>query len=122
MKGKRFMGLGMAIIISLSMALAIPLFTGCTGAAPEPTPEPTPEPDQEPADAQDVWKPYTDHYPVDVFVVRNSPDHAPIQERREKGDLTYGKFELSQPATEPWHVGALFPHIKDPWWIAANYG
>jgi protein TorT len=69
-----------------------------------------------------LHRPYTEHYPIEVFVVRNSPDHAPIQERREKGVLTIEIFELSAPATQPWHIGALFPHIKDPWWIASNYG
>jgi protein TorT len=77
------------------------------------------------AEKEDLYalhRSYTEHYPIEVFVVRNSPPGAPIQVKREKGDLTYEKFQLSEPATKPWHLGVLFPHIKDPWWIASNYG
>ena len=111
----------MTVVVVVSIILA-----GCMPKAAAPvTPVTPPAPPVTPPVTVDLYslhKPYTEHYPIDVFVVRNSPPNAPIQVKREQGVLTYEKFALSEPATKPWHLGALFPHIKDPWWIASNYG
>ncbi len=119
MKKKRLIGMVTIISLVAVLAIGLPLTSGCLGGKPAAAPPSAP-----PAavNLDDLHRPYTEHYPIDVFVVRNSPPHAPIQVKREQGDLTYEKFYLSEPATKVWHIGALFPHIKDPWWIASNYG
>lgn len=118
------------------LAVAVPMSAGCMGGTPAtpatpatpttPAEAATPTTPTEPAtptvNLDELHRPYTEHYPIDVFVVRDSPPHAPIQVKRDEGVLTYEKFYLSEPATQEWHIGALFPHIKDPWWIASNYG
>ena len=29
---------------------------------------------------------------------------------------------MAKPATKPWRIAFLFPHMKDPYWIGCDYG
>ena len=46
---------------------------------------------------------------------------ASAQEERNSGKVVEGVFKPSKPATKPWKIGALFPHLKDPFWLGCNY-
>ncbi len=43
------------------------------------------------------------------------------QEERDSGKATDGTFKAAQPASKPWNIGVLFPHLKDPFWLGCNY-
>jgi protein TorT len=32
------------------------------------------------------------------------------------------QYEPLEKASKPWHICALYPHLKDSWWLAINYG
>lgn len=38
------------------------------------------------------------------------------------GQVREEKFSMPTPATKPWRIAFLFPHLKDPYWIGCNYG
>lgn len=46
---------------------------------------------------------------------------ASCKEGLDSGKVVSGAFEKSTPATKPWKIGVLFPHLKDPFWLGCNY-
>jgi len=46
---------------------------------------------------------------------------ASCKEELDSGKVVSGAFEKSTPATKPWKIGVLFPHLKDPFWLGCNY-
>lgn len=38
------------------------------------------------------------------------------------GLSTVSEYEPAAPASRPWRLCAVFPHIKDAYWLAVNYG
>lgn len=38
------------------------------------------------------------------------------------GRVVRGYFNMKAPASKPWRIAFLFPHIKDPYWVGCNYG
>lgn len=38
------------------------------------------------------------------------------------GDVFEGNYAMAAPASRPWRIAFLFPHIKDSYWIGASYG
>jgi protein TorT len=46
---------------------------------------------------------------------------ASCKEELDSGKVVSGVFEKSDPATKPWRIGVLFPHLKDPFWLGCNY-
>lgn len=38
------------------------------------------------------------------------------------GQVRSEKFAMAAPASRPWRIAFLFPHLKDPYWLGCNYG
>lgn len=38
------------------------------------------------------------------------------------GQVKRGFFPMARPATKPWRIAFLFPHIKDPYWVGCDFG
>ncbi|HEY6897004.1 MAG TPA: TMAO reductase system periplasmic protein TorT [Rhodocyclaceae bacterium] len=38
------------------------------------------------------------------------------------GQVRHEKFSMAAPASQPWRIAFLFPHLKDPYWVGCNYG
>lgn len=38
------------------------------------------------------------------------------------GHVIEGDYPMAEPATRPWRIAYLFPHIKDPYWVDCSYG
>ncbi len=38
------------------------------------------------------------------------------------GQVRSVQFPMALPASKPWRLAFLFPHLKDPYWIGCNYG
>lgn len=38
------------------------------------------------------------------------------------GHVVEEAFPMATPATRPWRLAFLFPHMKDPYWTGCNYG
>ncbi len=61
--------------------------------------------------------------PIPVFVI-----HPPLKaqgtadEALASGQVRSERFVPAAPASRPWRVAFLFPHLKDPYWVGCNYG
>lgn len=76
------------------------------------------------ADWQKLIKPPKDgkFEPIDVtYIYGPVKPNASAQEELESGKVKEGKFERTAPATKPWRIGVLFPHLKDPFWLGCDY-
>lgn len=58
--------------------------------------------------AQESWSPF----PADIITPPFSDD----------GDIAKGFYEAYPKATQNWNVCVSFPHLKDDYWNAVNYG
>lgn len=38
------------------------------------------------------------------------------------GRVKRGYFPMAAPASKPWRIAFLFPHMKDPYWLGCDYG
>lgn len=38
------------------------------------------------------------------------------------GRVVSVEYAMTEPASKPWRIAFLFPHMKDPYWIGCNYG
>jgi protein TorT len=38
------------------------------------------------------------------------------------GRVVDDQYSMAAPASKPWRIAFLFPHIKDPYWIGCNFG
>ncbi len=38
------------------------------------------------------------------------------------GRVVEGVYPMAAPASKPWRIAFLFPHIKDPYWVDCTYG
>ncbi len=38
------------------------------------------------------------------------------------GRVVQGFYGMATPASKPWRIAFLFPHVKDPYWIGCSYG
>jgi len=43
-------------------------------------------------------------------------------EELASGHVIRDNFVMAKPATKPWRIAFLFPHMKDPYWIGCDYG
>jgi protein TorT len=56
------------------------------------------------------------------YAVKGGPKNCTVQEKIAGGaKVTHGTWVPPEPATKPWKIGILFPHMKDSWMIF-NYG
>ncbi len=61
--------------------------------------------------------------PVPVYSI-DLPAASPAtaDEALAQGRVVPGFYPMTRPASRPWRVAFLFPHIKDPYWIGCSYG
>lgn len=38
------------------------------------------------------------------------------------GRVVPGYYTMAEPASRPWRIAFLFPHLKDPYWVGCSYG
>ena len=43
------------------------------------------------------------------------------QEELDSGTVKETTFAMTEPATKPWKIGVLFPHLKDPFWLGCDF-
>jgi len=99
----------LTLLIGVSLVLvlvAMPLMTACAPKAPEVPEEAV----------------YLEPLSFPIFMVRGGPQNVTVQEKIAGGaEVTYDTWISPEPATKPWNIGILFPHMKDSWMIF-NYG
>ena len=61
--------------------------------------------------------------PVPVFsIFPPLKPHLSADEALASGRVVSGDFVMAAPASKPWRIAFLFPHMKDPYWVGCNYG
>lgn len=48
--------------------------------------------------------------------------HGSADEALSSGRIVDGRYAMAAPASKPWRIAFLFPHIKDPYWVGCSYG
>ena len=48
--------------------------------------------------------------------------HGSADEALASGRVVSGEFVMAAPASKPWRIAFLFPHLKDQYWVACNFG
>ncbi len=48
--------------------------------------------------------------------------HSSADEALASGHVANEYFKMAKPASKPWRIAFLFPHMKDPYWIGCSYG
>ncbi|MBV8467290.1 MAG: TMAO reductase system periplasmic protein TorT [Burkholderiales bacterium] len=48
--------------------------------------------------------------------------HGSADEALESGHVSTLAFPMAKPASKPWRIAFLFPHLKDPYWVGCSYG
>lgn len=43
-------------------------------------------------------------------------------EALSSGRVVPVRYPMAAPASKPWRIAFLFPHLKDPYWVGCNYG
>ena len=60
--------------------------------------------------------------PIPVFsIFPPIKPHGSADEAFASGRVVSGKYSMAAPASKPWRIAFLFPHLKDPYWIGCNY-
>ena len=60
--------------------------------------------------------------PIPVYSIYAPERQGSADEELASGHVVRGHFVMAEPATRPWRIAFLFPHMKDPYWIGCNYG
>lgn len=61
--------------------------------------------------------------PVPVkFVYLQQGQYGTADQERANGRVVDGYYAMAAPATRPWRIAFLFPHLKDPYWVGCDYG
>ncbi len=48
--------------------------------------------------------------------------HGTADEALATGRVVSGHYAMATPASKPWRIAFLFPHLKDPYWVGCGYG
>jgi len=48
--------------------------------------------------------------------------HGSADEALISGRVEDGHYAMATPASKPWRIAFLFPHLKDPYWVSCSYG
>ena len=88
------------LALAIWIATWVPVYAG---AAPE-----LPSAQFDPIPAYSIYPPVKPH---------GSADEAFIT-----GRVVEESYPMTAPASRPWRIAFLFPHIKDPYWVDCNYG
>jgi protein TorT len=65
----------------------------------------------------------TDYVPIPVqFIYPPLKPNGSADDALASGQVRNEKFAMAAPASKPWRIAFLFPHLKDPYWVGCNYG
>jgi periplasmic protein TorT len=77
-----------------------------------------------PASAGNLQSPPASHFdPIPVYSI-----YPPVKpqgsadEALASGRVVDDHYAMTAPASKPWRIAFLFPHMKDPYWIGCSYG
>ncbi len=61
--------------------------------------------------------------PIEIIAVDGLP-HPGVtaDDALSTGRSRASRFVMARPASRPWRIAFLFPHLKDPYWVGAAYG
>lgn len=48
--------------------------------------------------------------------------HGSADDALKSGRVVEGHYSMAAPASKPWRIAFLFPHLKDPYWVGCSYG
>lgn len=61
--------------------------------------------------------------PVPVYAIhRPLAANASADSALASGRVLNEHYAMTAPASKPWRIAFLFPHLKDPYWVGCNYG
>ncbi len=60
--------------------------------------------------------------PIPVYSIHPLRTNASADEELANGIVKHELFEMAKPASRPWRIAYIFPHIKDPYWLGCSYG
>lgn len=61
--------------------------------------------------------------PIPVYTIYPPlKPHGSADDALATGQVIDDHYPMAAPATKPWHIAFLFPHIKDPYWVDCSYG
>ncbi len=74
------------------------------------------------ADALDATFPHKfDPIPVYSIYPPLKP-HGSADDALATGQVVNESYSMAAPASKPWRIAFMFPHIKDPYWVDCTYG
>ena len=61
--------------------------------------------------------------PIPVYTIYPPlKPHGSADDALATGHVIDEHYPMATPASKPWHLAFLFPHIKDPYWVDCSYG
>ena len=61
--------------------------------------------------------------PIPVTAIYSPPgSYKSADEALARDRAIEEKFPMAAPASKPWKIAFLFPHLKDPYWVGCDYG
>lgn len=61
--------------------------------------------------------------PVPIYAIyRPVKPQGSADEALLSGRVVNTHYAMAAPASKPWRIAFLFPHIKDPYWVGCSYG
>jgi len=77
-----------------------------------------------PVFADVAYSPVSSNFdPVPVYSIYPPlKPHGSADEALASGRVVDGHYAMAAPASKPWRIAFLFPHLKDPYWAGCNYG
>lgn len=60
--------------------------------------------------------------PIPVDSIYSPLKPGSVNEELATGQVVRQNFVMAKPASKPWRVAFLFPHMKDPYWTGCDYG
>ncbi len=61
--------------------------------------------------------------PIPVYTIYPPlKPHGSADDALATGQVVDSHYPMAAPASKPWHMAFLFPHIKDPYWVDSSYG
>lgn len=76
-----------------------------------------------PASATSSSTSVTGFAPIPVYsVFPPVKPHGSADDALISGRVVEGHYSMAAPASKPWRIAFLFPHLKDPYWVGCSYG
>ncbi len=60
--------------------------------------------------------------PIPVTIINTSGQPCSADDALSYGNGKQTRYTAARPASKPWRIAYLFPHMKDPYWTGCSYG